>query len=123
MLTKIEDLPETVIGFAISGTLSADDREDILLPALHEQEKTGPIELLLVTTREFLGTDVGSAAGSSQFRRSEPLNIRKLALVTTNMGFAQGVQMFGMLAHAEVKVFRELEDKDYIPEAVAWLRK
>lgn len=124
MLTKIDDLPESVIGFTIHGALSAEDYNNVVMPALEEQDTKGGIELLLVTGTDFLGTDIGSQIGSQQFRRDKKLDVKKIALVTNNVGFAQGVQMFAMLAHAEFKLIRdEFPDKDYVAEAVTWLEK
>ena len=124
MLTKIDDLPESVIGFTIHGALSADDYNNVVTPALDVRDAEDGIELLLVTGTDFLGTDLGSQIGAQQFRREKPLHIKKIALVTNNVGFAQGVQMFAMLANAEFKLIRdEFPDKDYVGEAVAWLEK
>ncbi|WP_174802549.1 STAS/SEC14 domain-containing protein [Martelella limonii] len=118
MLEKIDNLPDTMIGFTIHSALSANDYQNVLLPALETQSThAGGLRLLLVTGPDFAGADVGSAMGGQAFRRSEPLNFKSIAIVSANRGFAQAVQMFGMLFHAEVRVFAP----DRQDEAVAWL--
>ncbi|AJY46117.1 STAS/SEC14 domain-containing protein [Martelella endophytica] len=117
MLTKIEDLSEDITGFAIHGAMTAEDFQGVLMPALEARNVVGPIRLLLITASDFLGVDGGSAVGGQHFRRSEPLNLQRIALVTANYGFAQAVQMFAMLSHAEVKIFASGQDE----QAIAWL--
>ncbi|MET3601186.1 STAS/SEC14 domain-containing protein [Martelella mangrovi] len=118
MLEKIEDLPDNIIGFTIHKALSASDYQNVLLPALEEHStRDDGLRLLLVTATDFAGSDIGTAMGGQPFRRSEPLNFKNIAIVSDNRGFAQAVQMFGMLFHAEVKVF-EAEQEE---AAVTWL--
>ncbi|TNB47490.1 STAS/SEC14 domain-containing protein [Martelella lutilitoris] len=120
MLDKIEDLPENIIGFTIHNALSANDYQNVLLPALEEHSSSHDgLRLLLVTATDFAGSDIGSAMGGQPFRRSEPLNFKSIAIVSSNRGFTQAVQMFGMLFHADVKVF-EPEQQD---AAVTWLEQ
>ena len=118
MLEKIENLPDNVIGFTIHRALSANDYQNVLLPELETQStKEGGLRLLLVTAHDFAGSDVGAAIGGQPFRRSEPLEFRSIAIVSANKGFTQAVQMFGMLFHADVKVFAPEQQA----EAVTWL--
>ena len=100
MLEKIESLPDNLIGFTIHKALSANDYQNVLLPALETQSaKGGGLRLLLVTASDFAGSDVGTAMGGQPFRRSEPLEFKSIAIVSANKGFTQAVQMFGMLFH------------------------
>lgn len=118
MLERIENLPDTMIGFTIHKGLSANDYQNELLPALETQSaKGGALRLMLVTGSDFAGTDVGTGMSGQPFRRSEPLQFKNIAIVSANAGFAQAVQMFGMLFHAEVKVFAP----DRQAEAITWL--
>lgn len=118
MLERIENLPDTMIGFTIHKGLSASDYQNELLPALETQSAKGSaLRLLLVTGSDFAGTDVGTAMGGQPFRRSEPLQFKSIAIVSANKGFTQAVQMFGMLFHADVKVFAPEQQA----EAVTWL--
>ncbi len=119
MLEKIEDLPETIIGFTVHNALSAHDYQNVLLPALEEHASTEDgLRLLLVTATDFAGSDIGSVGGGQPFRRSEPLNFKSIAIVSDNRGFTQAVQMFGMLFHADVKVFEPEQEE----AAVTWLQ-
>ena len=118
MLEKIESLPDNMIGFTIHKALSANDYQNVLLPALETPStKGGGLRLLLVTGADFAGSDVGTAMGGQPFRRSEPLEFKSIAIVSANKGFTQAVQMFGMLFHADVKVFAP----DNQNEAISWL--
>ena len=117
MLTRIDDLSEDIAGFTIHGAMTAEDFRGVLLPALEARNAVGPIRLLLVTAGDFLGIDGGTAVGTQHFRRGEPLKLERIAVLTANYGFAQAVQMFAMLSHAEARIF----GLDHQDEAVSWL--
>jgi len=54
MLEKIAGVPEGVIGFEVSGKLTAEDYRDVLLPAIEEAAGRGDVRIVIVIP-EFYG--------------------------------------------------------------------
>ena len=104
-------------GIAVTGASGRMGR--MLIETIRASTRAHLVGAVERTGHSWVGQDVGTAMGGQPFRRSEPLEFKSIAIVSANKGFTQAVQMFGMLFHADVKVF----GPDSQGEAISWLEK
>src|SRR6516162_8587713 len=116
MITRLDELPEGVIGFEASGKLAAEDYRDVVLPALEEAAKTGDIRFLMVM-RDFDGISGGALwhdlkVGVEHFR-----SWRRIALVTDIGWMTHATDLFGWMTPGQTKTF----PLDQQEQAIVWV--
>lgn len=119
MITVMDGLPEGVLGFSASGTLTADDYTEVLAPALAAATAGGGrIRILLDFAGEFDG--IAGAAVWQDLRMGvrEWSAWERIALVTDHEWMRDGLTMFAWAVPGEVRAFPRAE-RD---AAVDWLR-
>jgi hypothetical protein len=118
MLEPIPDLPEHVLGFVATGTLTGDDYEKVLIPAvdraLARHEK---IRLLYVRGAEFAGVTGGAIWDDMRVGFSHITRWEKIAVVTDKDWIRHAVDIFGYLIPGEVKGYTTAD----LPAARSWV--
>jgi hypothetical protein len=77
MLTKISDVPDSVLGFRASGELTSDDYQNVLVPAVEAALRTrGKLRLLYLPGEDVTGFTPGAAwqdtkVGMAQYGTAE----------------------------------------------------
>ena len=116
MIEPLADLPEGVIGFAVSGKLQKTDYTDTLIPAVDEAAKIGSVRMVL-RYDEFDGM-AGSAMWEDLKTGVEHLRAwERIALVTDIEWMVHLTHMFGWMTPGELKIFPISGYTD----AVAWI--
>jgi len=112
MITRIDDVPEGVIGLRSSGKLTKADYVEVLEPVLREAVEAGGIRLLFVLD-DFDGAEPGAwledmkTGLDAWFKHHSAW--QRMALVTDVEWIAKATGMFAWLAPGEVKAFPPAE--------------
>ncbi|GHJ91251.1 hypothetical protein SNE510_07700 [Streptomyces sp. NE5-10] len=115
MISRLENLPNGVIGREAWGRVSAEDYRDAVLPALTHAAAAGEVRFPLVV-RDFDGMSGGTPwedlkVGAEHLRKWKPV-----ALVTDVEWTAHGTSLFGWMTPGETRTL-PLADRD---RALAW---
>jgi hypothetical protein len=115
MLDAISDLPPGVIGFEVSGELTADDYRNTLLPAIEAAAEGGDVRIVIVMPK-FEGLSGGALWQDLKMGVEHWGKWKRVALVTDVEWMRNGVDWFGWMSPGEVKHFPMAERSD----AIAW---
>jgi stage II sporulation SpoAA-like protein len=118
LITRLDGLPEGVIGFEASGKLAAEDYRDIVLPALEEAAKTGDIRFLIVM-RDFDGISGGALWQDLKIGIEHLRSWKRIALVTDIGWMTHATDLFGWMTPGETKTFplhRQSEATEWVSE-------
>jgi len=117
MITKIDDLPDGVIGFEATGKLHAEDYRDVLTPAIEAAVADGAKLRVLLVMAEFDGLSGGALWQDMKMGVSHLRAWDRLALVTDVEWMVHAVHLFGWLTPGEFKTYPSAERA----AAVTWL--
>jgi hypothetical protein len=120
MLTLIAGLPEDVVGVEAIGTVSAEDYERVLVPAVEAalaESGDGRIRLLYVVGHEFPDYTAGAAWKDAKLGLGHVRSWERIAIVGDADWLRHTIQGFGWLMPGEIRVFA-LEELD---GARAWV--
>lgn len=115
MITELKDLPPTVSGFEVTGTVRAEDYRDVVLPALERAAASGEVRFVVVIP-EFHGMSGGAVwqdlkVGIEHFRAW-----KRIALVTDIEWMDRMTSLFGWMTPGDVRHFPLARRA----EAIAW---
>jgi hypothetical protein len=110
VLTLIEDLPEGVVGVEAHGKVTADDYEQVLVPALDAaRERSGRVRILYVLGQDFPDYTAGAAWEDTKLGLGHLRAWERIAIVTDADWLHRAVHGLGWMMPGEVKVFRGSE--------------
>ena len=119
MIEIISDLPEGVVGASASGTVTAEDYESTLIPAVQAATSDGKkARFLLVFGDEFEGYDAQAAMDDARLGAHHWSDFERIAFVSDHSVYRSLVKGFGFLMPGEVRVFA-LADLDAAKEWLA----
>ncbi len=117
MITVVDDLPEGVLGFDVTGKLAAEDYTDVLLPALDEvTSRGGEVRAVLVLGPGFDGVEPSAVWQDLKLGIKDWASWERIALVTDHGWLRDGLRMFAWAMPGEVKTFGT-DERDH---AAAW---
>ncbi|MFE1439621.1 STAS/SEC14 domain-containing protein [Streptomyces sp. NPDC058739] len=108
-------MPDGVIGFEASGTISAEDYRDAVLPALTEAATGGEVRFLLVVD-DFYGMTGGAVREDLEVRVEHLRSWKRIALVTDIEWMTHLTAMSGWMTPGETRTFPSARRA----EATAW---
>ena len=118
MIRVIQDMPDGVLGFEASGTLTAADYSDVLAPALEEAAADGGrIRVLLDFSGQFDGMQAGAVWQDLTMGVRDWNAWERIALVTDHRWMRDGLAVFAWAVPGEVKAFPTSERAT----ALGWL--
>jgi hypothetical protein len=118
MIEPIEGLPEPVVGLRVSGTVTQEDYERVLLPAVRSAlDAHERVRLLYVLGPAFDAYSAGAIWEDAKLGARTMLAWERIAVVTDADWVRHLMTAFGWMIHGEVKVF-PMADLD---EATAWI--
>lgn len=118
MIERIEDLPDGVIGFEVSGKVSAKDYETVLIPAVEAAAAHGkPMRLLYCIGPGFEGYDMGAMWEDAKVGLRHLAQWQRIAVVTDVVWIRGAMKAFGFALPAELRVF----DNAALEQARRWL--
>ena len=115
MIKEIDNLPDGVVGFEVSGMVRAEEYRDVLLPALERASEHGDIRFLVVIP-QFKGMTGGAVWEDLKVAFSHLRAWKKIALVTDIEWMSHLTSLFGWMTPGDTRVFG-LEQRD---AAIAW---
>jgi hypothetical protein len=119
MLTRIEDLPEGVVGVEAHGKVTAEEYEQVLVPAVEAaRAKDGKVRLLYVLGHSLPDYTTGAAWEDAKLGLGHLGSWERIAIVGDADWLRHAIHGLGWLMPGEVKVFR-LAELDAAREWVA----
>lgn len=119
MIEMIQGLGDGIVGAKAVGTVTADDYESTLIPAVEGALAEGDkLRMLYVLGQEFETYDSEAALDDARMGMHHWSDFERIALVTDHVVYRTAVKGFGFLMPGEVKVF----GNDEMDAAVEWIR-
>jgi hypothetical protein len=112
MLELITDLPSTVVGVRASGTVSKEDFDKVLVPALSDlAQRTGKINYLLVLETDISNFTLGAWIDDLKLGVKHFMKWNRIAIVSNQRGVTRFSDMFGLVMPGDARGFppEELE--------------
>jgi hypothetical protein len=118
VIELIEGLPAPIVGLRVSGAVSRQDYERVLVPAVEAmRESHERIRLLYVLGDDFDGYSAGAIWEDAKLGAHSPLAWERIAVVTDVGWIRHLVAGFGWMMPGEIKVV----GTDREDEARAWV--
>jgi len=106
MIEILNDLPEGIVGAVASGTVTGDDYESVLMPAvLDATAGDKKAKFLLVFGDDFEGYDAQAAKDDAKLGAHYWSDFERIAFVSDHTVYRSLVKGFGFLMPGEVRVF------------------
>jgi len=120
MLEVKSDMPGNVVSVVASGTVTGQDYEKVLIPAMEEKmARFGKIRILYVFRRDFSGVTIGAMWNDAKAIIKNLTTIEK-AVVVSDIRWITGVsRFFSIFIPYPVKTY----GMDMLDEAQAWIRE
>jgi hypothetical protein len=115
VLTLIEDLPEGVVGVEADDKVTADDYEQVLVPAVEAaraKSGDGRVRMLYVLAHDFPDYTAGAAWEDSKLGLGHLRSWERIAIVTDADWLHRAIHGLGWMMPGEVKIFRRAELDD-----------
>lgn len=110
MLHIIKDLPDNVVGVRVTGNVTQEHLENILIPAIDELvNRTGKIHYLLVLDTELKNWDWGAWLSDAKVGVKYFTRWAKIAVVTDNDNVSKFTSAFSGLVPGKAKPFKMSE--------------
>ena len=121
MVERVADLPEHVLGFRATGTITHDEYRDLMKPIYATLERGEKLNIYFELAGAFRGLDLGAlwedlkAAGSVGLKHRSSWH--RMAVVTDKDWIRHGAAAAGWLAPGELRLFAP----DETAAAKAWV--
>lgn len=112
MISIITDMPGGTIGFEARGTVTSEDYENVLVPALTAAMEAGPVRLLYVLGDDFESYSPGAMWSDTRLLSGHLKGWERIAVATDVDWVEHAVKAFGWLLPGKVKVFDDDEQED-----------
>jgi hypothetical protein len=117
MISYTTNSDDTVLGFHITGKLSAEDYEEVLMPAIEAQiEANGKARILLKWDENFKGWEAKAMLDDARLGFAHWNDFEKIALVGAPKWLDIFLKIFDATSKGEVKTFEE----GAYDQAMAW---
>jgi len=120
MIELIKGLPDNVVRVKVSGTVSSEDYEKVLIPEVKKKlEKYDKISVLYQVDSDFDKYEFSALLDDSKLGLGNFFSWDRIAVVTDKRWIGDGAKVFGFMMPAKVNVFSTNElnaAKDWISE-------
>jgi SpoIIAA-like len=118
MVEKIPDLPDTVLGFTAKGTVTANDYESIIIPAVEALfSRQRKVRFLYHLGEEFSGFEAAAVWDDTKLGLKHLGGWERMAVVSDVDWIRAAVKIFGVAIPGHVRVFHNRE----LAEATRWI--
>jgi hypothetical protein len=118
MIEKMPNLPDNVLGFTASGTITAADYKSVMIPAVEAMfSRLGKVRFLYHLGKEFAGFDAGAVWADAKLGLKHFTDWERMALVTDVEWIRTAFKVFGFVMPGEIRVFKNRE----LVEAIRWI--
>ena len=115
MIAPLDQLPDGVIGFRVSGEIHADDYRDVLLPAVETAGEAGGIRIVLLF-EDFEELSGGAMWQDLKMGTHHLSAWKKTAFVSDLAWMQHLVALFGWMSPGQMRRFPVAE----LDDAIAW---
>jgi hypothetical protein len=120
MIKIIPDLPSNVIGFEVSGNVTAEDYETVLMPAVEAaSSRDRKLRLLYHIGPGFEKFELGAMWDDAKVGLQHYSSWYKIAVVSDAGWIRTSIKVFGFAFPGHVRTFSNAE----MNEAIGWLTK
>ena len=120
MIEIIAGLPDNVVGVDAKGTVTADDYEKVLIPALDDTIKRhAKVRMLYLMGKEFKTITPGAMFDDAKMGFRHLNAFEKIAFVTDVEWVSNAIKIFSVMIPCPVETF----GNDKLAEAKDWLLK
>ena len=116
MIRLLNDLPSHVIGFEVSGKVTAEDFRDVVIPAVEKAAESGDVRFV-IQIPDFHGMTVGALEQDLKIAKDNFRKWNRIALVSDIEWMHHMISMFGWMMAGDVKSF-PTKERD---AAIAWV--
>ena len=118
MIHIIKDLPDHILGFVVSGTVTGKDYETVLIPAVEAELKESPkVRMLYQIDADFVSYDLGAMWDDTKIGLKHLKAWERIALVTDSEWIGKAMHIFGFAIPGQVRIFTN----DELSAAKEWL--
>jgi hypothetical protein len=118
MIELISELPDNVLGLRVGGTLSAEDYDAIITPAVESRlARFVKLRLLCLVQNDFTGLSAGAVWRDARLGTKHFTDFERVAVVTDKDWLDSLMRVFGFIVPGETATFR-LADYE---QAKAWI--
>lgn len=118
MIEKIPDLPENVLGFTAKGTVTANDYETVLIPAVEALfARQGKVRFLYHLGEGFSGFEGAAMWDDAKLGLRHLRGWERIAVVSDVEWIRGAIRVFGLAIPGHVRVFHNRE----LTEAKRWI--
>ena len=116
MIEKLSGLPDGVVGFEVSGKVSAEDFRDVVIPEIEKAAQSGEVRFVVVIP-EFRGMTPGALWEDLKVAFENFRKWKRIALISDIQWMHHMTTVFGWMTPGEVKTF-PMSERD---QAIAWV--
>jgi SpoIIAA-like len=117
VITQLRNMPTGTIGFRATGTVTTQDYESVLVPALTAAAEAGPVRLLYVLDDDLESYTAGAMWSDTRLWAGHRDAWERVAVATDVDWVEKAVKAFGWLMPGRIRVF----DDDEVDQAKLWL--
>ncbi|MEJ2588183.1 MAG: STAS/SEC14 domain-containing protein [Deltaproteobacteria bacterium] len=118
MIEKIPDLPDNALGFTAKGTVTAEDYESVIIPAVEELfSRKGKIRFLYHVGENVTGFEAAAMWDDTKLGLKHLPGWQRMAIVSDIEWVRAAIKMFGFMIPGKVRVFHNNE----LAEAKQWI--
>jgi len=118
MMEIIQGLPAATLGVRASGEVTAEDYEQVLMPALESLlQQHASIRMLYQTTPDLSGFTAGAMWDDARVGLAHLRSFERIAVVTDTEWVATGIKLFRFLLPCPIKLFSNSQ----LEQARNWL--
>jgi hypothetical protein len=120
MIEKINDLPDNVLGFTAKGTVTMNDYESIIIPAVEELfSRQKKVRFLYHLGEDVTGFEAAAMWDDTKLGLKHLSGWERMAIVSDIEWVRAAIKIFGLVIPGHVRVFHNNE----LAEATRWISK
>jgi hypothetical protein len=118
MVEQIPDLPQHVLGFTAKGTVTANDYESVIIPAVESLlSRQSKVRFLYHLGEDFSGFEAAAVWDDAKLGLKHLGGWERMAVVSDVEWIRSAVRIFGIAIPGQVRVFHNRE----LAEAKRWI--
>jgi hypothetical protein len=118
VVEQIPDLPDNVLGFTAKGTVTANDYESVIIPAVEELfSRHSKVRFLYHLGEEFSGFEAGAVWDDTKLGLKHLGGWERMAVVSDVEWIRGAVRVFGLAIPGHVRIFHNRD----LAEATRWI--
>jgi hypothetical protein len=118
MINKIANLPDNVLGFSAKGTVTANDYETVVIPAVEALfSKHRKVRFLYHLGQDFSGFEATAVWDDTKLGLKHLTGWERMAVVSDVEWIRGAIRVFGLAIPGHVRVFHNSE----FTEAIRWI--